>query len=78
MAHVWQNWRHGNSDLCERRQQFTEEQVLPRGVGEKVFLLLYFVLWVREGYKGGGMIWKGWEMSGIGTHDMQSPFPKKQ
>lgn len=53
-------------------------RVLSRGVGEKVFLLLYFVLWVREGYKGGGMIWKGWEMSGIGTHDMQSSSPPKQ
>lgn len=47
----------------------TESIVLPRVVGEM------WVFWggEGEGHKGGGQIWKYWEISVIGVQDVKLP-----
>lgn len=50
-------------------------RLLTKGVGEVVlFLIFYFYSFLLGGnYKGGGQIWKAWEMSGMGVPDMKCP-----
>lgn len=36
-----------------------------------LFLVLFSLFFWEGGYKGGGWIWKNWEMNAIGVHDVK-------
>lgn len=73
VVHARQNWR---CNICNRCEAVRRAGRCPEG-SALTWLFLVVISFQGKGvYKGGGKIWKDWEMKGIGVHDVK--YPKNQ